>query len=85
MSDIPHRRLRLKLDLEADDLDSLGHALRSIANDLELEEREVVLDRTSGGYDAGYHLTIACDEDQTGDRYREQLAAWSAERKARRP
>lgn len=44
----PHRRLRLVLDLEADDLDELRRALHVIGNDLDyegIEQRET----TSGG------------------------------------
>jgi hypothetical protein len=73
--DGPRRRLRLVLDLGADDLDSLAHALHLLANDLEHDGREERM-VTSGGYDSGYHLTLACDPDQTGDVYRTQLAAW---------
>ncbi len=80
----PHRRLRMKLDLEADDLDSLASALRTMANDFDIDGVETVLDRTSGGYDSGYHLSVACNPEQTGDRFREQLAAWAAERRAAR-
>lgn len=75
MADAPHRRLQVALDLEAEDLHSLAGALMDIALDLELvgaERREV----TSGGWAAGYHLTLDCDEDQDGDRYRVQLNDW---------
>lgn len=81
---IPHRRLRLNLDLEADDLDSLTSAMRIMANDLDVEGQEVVLDRTSGGYDSGYHLTVTCNPEQTGDRFREQIATWAAARRQER-
>ena len=81
--DIPRRRLRLQLDLGADTLNDLYHALVSIADDLDhngVEER----DQTTGGYTSGHHLTLTCDPDQTGDQYREQLEAWSLARKATR-
>ena len=80
----PERRLRLKLDLGADDLDELCGALRSIANELEIEDRETVTDRTSGGYGSGYHLTLSCDETMTGERFREELEAWRVARVAAR-
>ena len=80
---IPHRRLRLHLDLQADSLDDLWHELRQIADDLDREGREV-RDVASGGYSSGYHLTLTCDQYQTGDQYREQLEAWSAARKESR-
>ena len=78
----PHRRLRLQVDLEADDLDTLTGALREIALDLHIEDREQRV-RVSGGYSAGYDLTLTCDQEQTGDRFRQQLEAWTEERRAR--
>lgn len=83
MSDIvpPKRRLRLVLDLGADDLEGVYRALRCIADDLSIEglERRIV---ESGGYSSGYHLDLSVtDETMTGDRFREELSAWS---KARR-
>lgn len=81
---IPRRRLRLVLDLGADDLDRLCDELRRIANELELEGREEVPGRTSGGYSAAHHFTLTCDAEQTAERFREQLNAWTAERRAAR-
>lgn len=75
---IPHRRLRLKLDLEADDLDTLAHELRMIADDLEIHERESIPDRASGGLYAGYHLALTCDPEQNHERYVAQLKAWKS-------
>lgn len=74
----PHRRLRLKLDLEADTLDDLTGALRNLANDMDIDSREEVLDRASGGYHSGYHLTLTCDPGQDHDRFHDQLMAWTA-------
>lgn len=76
--DPPHRRLRLDLHLEADDLHSMAGALMDIAVDLEQhgEERS----QTSGGWASGHHFTLTCDPDQDGDRFRSQLEEW---RKAR--
>lgn len=78
----PRRRLRLVLELDADDLDEVVAALGNIACSLVGggEERQV----TSGGWASGYHLTLTSDPEQTGDRYREQLSAWSAARRAER-
>lgn len=74
MSDYPQRRLRLNLDLGADDLRHLAEALRTIAIDLELtnrEERTV----TSGGWSSGYHLELVLtDPEMTGDKYRALLS-----------
>ena len=80
---IPHRRLRLGLDLGADDLDELCGALRRIANDLEIEAEEEH-DQTSGGYADGYRLVLRCNPDQTGDKFRGELEAWRQARVAER-
>lgn len=73
--DGPRRRLRLDLNLEADDLDALASALRSIADDLVLvrDEKRLV---TSGGFSSGYHLALDCDPEMNGVRYRFELAEW---------
>lgn len=80
----PKRRLKLTLDLDADDLDGIYDALRSIATDTILdgrEEREI----TSGGCDSGYHLNLTVqDAAMTGDRFRTELAVWMATRKEAR-
>lgn len=81
----PQRRLHLALNLDADDLDAVYHALRSIADDLDHDGRET-REWTSGGSDSGFHLTLAVtDPEMTAERYYEQLKAWSdARREARR-
>jgi hypothetical protein len=71
----PRRRLNLLLDLGADDLTELCHALRVLANDLEHDEREV-REQTSGGYASGHHLSLTCVPEMTGDRFRAELADW---------
>jgi hypothetical protein len=83
VAEIPHRRLRLTLDLEADNLGSLTVALENIARDLAIDGRET-REVTSGGYSASYHLVLTCDPDMDGDRYREVLAAWSTARRRSR-
>lgn len=79
----PHRRLRLNLDLEADDLHELAHALMAIGNDLELEGAEM-REVTSGGYASGHHLVLACDDSMDHDRFASELAAWMQERRPNR-
>jgi hypothetical protein len=80
----PRRRLRLQLDLGADDIDSLAGELRSIAHDLEYDGREE-RDTVSGGYGAGYSLKVTVtDLEQTGDRFREELEEWRQRRVAER-
>ena len=83
MTDIPHRRHRLTLDLEADDHDELVNRLHEIGNQIDREERDTA-DITSGGWASGHHLTITTDPAMTGDRYRDLLAQWSADRRANR-
>ena len=78
--DVPHRRLRLRLDLEADALDDIVAALERVAFDLELAEQETA-ERDSGGSAHGFHYTLTCDTQQTGDRFREQLREWHQSRK----
>ncbi len=77
MADTPHRRLRLQLTVEADNLDHLCRALDQISCDLDLDRQEerVV---TSGGYHTGWHLPLLCnpDMDEDGDQYRADLADW---------
>jgi hypothetical protein len=75
MPDTPHRRLRLTLHAEADDVDTMAEVLMQIAAHLEndgREDRQVV----SGGYAAGYDLTMTCDPEMDGDTYRELLTQW---------
>ncbi len=80
MADDPRRRLHLDLTLEADALDLLVRELRQIADDLELAGVETGK-QTSGAWSCGHHLTLTCDPDQDGDRYRAQLKAWAAQRR----
>ena len=78
----PRRRLRLVLDLDADDLGEMAAALHRIANDVDLGEvDEGTHSISSGGWATGYQLNLTCDPAQTGDRYREQLSRWSIDRR----
>ena len=74
----PERRLRLVLDLGADDPAELVGALRGIAFDLELDDRPRKI--TSGGYACGYSLTLVEDPEMDGDRYRAALDEWVKDR-----
>lgn len=77
----PKRRLHLTLDLGADDLDEVYHALRSIADDLDREQREQ-RDWTSGGSGSGWHLTLeVTDPAMNAERFYEALKAWSDARR----
>lgn len=65
MTEKPHRRFQLHLDLEGDDLAALAHSLEQIAFDVHNGSRGSV----SGGVDAGYHWTLAENADMTHDKY----------------
>jgi hypothetical protein len=81
-SEIPHRRLKLHLELEADDLNALCQSLQNIATDLHIEGREV-RQTTSGGVRSGFNLWLTCDEEQTAERFAEQLMAYVSAKKER--
>jgi hypothetical protein len=78
--DGPHRRLRIKVDLEADDIQELTRALDGISLDIERDGREE-RDVTSGGWGAGYHYSLTCNPDMTGDLYRDLLAHYVEQRR----
>lgn len=81
----PQRRLRLVLDIEADDLTELAVALEMLAMDIATGQiTEQTRRYASGGLTSGYGLTLTCDQDQTGGRYREQLSEWVRARKEAR-
>jgi hypothetical protein len=71
----PHRRHRLRVDLEADSLEVLVGVLHYLADEIEVGERD---DRElrSSGHSVVYHATLSTDPLQTGDRYRRQRAEW---------
>ena len=83
MSDTPHRRHHLTLDLEADDRAELVNQMHHIADQIEREGRDTA-DIDSGGWASGHRLRITTDPDMTGDRFQELLAEWAADRKANR-
>lgn len=78
----PHRRVRLRLDLDADDWPSLVRALETLAFDVDtrpgipdgLIERVI----TSGGAGSGFVATLTEDATMTPERYREARDAWLA-------
>jgi hypothetical protein len=72
--------LEIKLNLGADDVKELARALENIAYDIERdgrEEREV----TSGGWAAGWHYSLTCNPDMTGDLYRDLLTLYVEQRR----
>lgn len=86
--EMPHRRHRLELKLEADDIPALLSALAAIEYDLIVKERDHdwnhPIDITSGGYDSGWHLHVTSDLTIEGDDYRTSLKTWAAAQRAAR-
>lgn len=78
---VPHKRLRMTLEVEAHDLPDLSRRLEQILLDVErtgLEQRQVV---SGGGWFFELRIT---DPEQTEGRYEEQLREWSAQRRTAR-
>lgn len=75
---VPHRRLRMTLDLEADSLSELARALIQISTDLEIDGREE-RNMQSGGVTNGYHLKVTCNPEMTPKRFADELLAWHAD------
>ncbi len=65
----PHRRFRLTLSLDADDLDTLRQAFEDVAIDGPRS-------RTGGATSHSYHLDVTEDPTVTPDGYREALRAY---------
>lgn len=89
LPEIPHRRHRLTISLEGDDIAALLSAIAAIEYDLIVKERDHdwnhPIDITSGGYDSGWHLHVDSDLSIEGDAYRESLKTWhEADRAARK-
>lgn len=72
------RRVRMVLDLHADDWDELTAALDGVQVRIaEAKMRgEATVGITSGGYSSGFRLDIDEDESVTGDSYRAALKAY---------
>ncbi len=84
----PKRRLRLLLELGADDLDELRSALGQIAHDLtsgEMNPPGFVAQSTCGGVGHGWHYELTDDELTTPEQFQARLAAWREARRAASP
>lgn len=76
---LPRRRYRLVLDLHADDLNALCHALLSLAFDI---EHDGITVRTSGGYSDGSQAELTdYGPGVTHDRYIAELDEWWRQRR----
>jgi len=66
----PRRAVRLTLQLDADTIRDLAHALEQIAMRV---ERDEMTTGCSGGYTSGYSYELLQDPEQTHDGYFAQL------------
>lgn len=79
-----HRRIRVRLDLEADDVSAVIDTFDEIQHTLAQKDDigEETADVVSGGYSSSWRLDMTCDTEQTPERYREQILAWKASQRA---
>lgn len=75
----PERACRFRLDLQADDFESLCRALYNIAD--QMERREMTTG-ASGGYDSGYSYELKEGTEPSHDEYFDRLTAYLAEKRA---
>lgn len=83
MTDTPEvqRRLRLTVQIDADDLDELYRSLNAIAHDVLAEGREY-REVQSGGYSSSHSLLLVKAENGVdGDAYRHALSDWMQQRR----
>ena len=83
----PKRRLHLELDLAADSIAEIGRVLANLETDIAVMDinGDETFEGISAGWGSSHTLRITLtDPDMTGDRYREELQAWSAEQRAAR-
>ena len=72
----PRRAYQLTLHLEADDMRELESALFRLSTQVAVGE--ISNNCVSGGYRSGFIWDLKHDPKMTGDRYREELAAYVA-------
>lgn len=78
MSDSPKRRFVLTLEWGADDRESLAHALRHIAFEIDSESSSGRV--TSGAPSDGGHYELREDPSMTHEAYFEAVKVWLAEK-----
>lgn len=69
----PKRRLRIVLDLHANDWSALSDAWGDIRHAVFLDGST---NATLGGSDAGWHVEVTDNPDMTPERYRAALNEW---------
>lgn len=75
---LPHRRLRLRADIEADDLAELHRTLREIIVRLSDENAPR---HFAGGLSHSYHFELTFNSQMDGDHYHQALALWVEKQK----
>ena len=79
MTNMPKRRIQLRLDLQADSWSELASALESIQHrcleqcDRSPDDSLIV---TSGGCGSGHHLHVTVDTTKTAATYQAELGEW---------
>ena len=66
----PKRRVTLRIEVGGDSWTDVSSALESIVQRIDCEGPITSL--ISGGWSSGYHVTGVVDEDQTGDKFRQE-------------
>lgn len=80
--DVPRRRYRLVLDLEADTIDALSSALTSIDFEMSHPDGPVTMESTSGGYSSGWHYELTdIGPERTNAEYIKLLTRWRVKRR----
>lgn len=84
MSDKPHRRYQLTLDIGADSYDELLYAIHAFADhmDMNYPALDHNTNGASGGVSTGYSYEVKVDTDMTHERWYEELQAYLKARKA---
>ena len=77
------RRYELKFEIGADSWDDLLHYMKQFVDDMRLNHPDLEDNHkgVSAGYGASYSYDVKFDPEMTGERHREALRAWMAERK----
>lgn len=87
--ELPHRRHRLTINLEADSIREIETALDEIGASLSLDDAKGrdwsgPYDVTAGGHGIGWHVRLESDLSVTGDDYRTALKEWHDQVRAER-
>ena len=78
----PQRRIEIRLNLGADDWPEVVRALENLA--LAIERGEHRSHGLSAGWASSYTIIVHENPTQTGDKYRDEIAAYVAARDSQR-